>query len=255
MPAECGANMPSGLRLVQRRERCAEFGDQVRGGHGDRSVFFRRAITGYLRGMDPDVRPRLVLFGESLGALTMADMYAHRTVEAMDRDFVHSSLFLGTPSGTEFAKGWRLNPQKVDPDGKVVEVDNYGEYLGLPEERRGRVRHVLLSHYDDPIPKFGKAVYLREIVVLGVVLALWRMGLMRILGEDFFPNVDSGQMRLHARGPAGRVGAVGRQRRQLLAHRVGKAHVRHEPAAKERARPPAGHRGALSLVVRICPGL
>ena len=135
----------------------------------DQNRSLMHAITGYLRGMDPDVRPRLVLFGESLGALTMADMYAHRTVEAMDRDFVHSSLFLGTPSGTEFAKGWRLNPQKVDPDGKVVEVDNYGEYLGLPEERRGRVRHVLLSHYDDPIPKFGTNILLRRPWWLGPV--------------------------------------------------------------------------------------
>jgi multidrug efflux pump subunit AcrB len=29
------------------------------------------------------------------------------------------------------------------------------------------------------------------------------LGLIRLVGEDFFPNVDSGQMRLHARGPAG----------------------------------------------------
>jgi len=29
------------------------------------------------------------------------------------------------------------------------------------------------------------------------------MGLVWLVGEDFFPNVDSGQMRLHARGPAG----------------------------------------------------
>lgn len=29
------------------------------------------------------------------------------------------------------------------------------------------------------------------------------LGLVALVGEDFFPNVDSGQMRLHARGPAG----------------------------------------------------
>jgi multidrug efflux pump subunit AcrB len=32
------------------------------------------------------------------------------------------------------------------------------------------------------------------------IASLWLAGLV---GEDFFPNVDSGQMRLHARGPAG----------------------------------------------------
>ncbi len=120
------------------------------------------AITGYLRGMDPAARPRFVLFGESLGALTMQDVWRHRTVEAIDRDFVHSSIYLGTPSATEFAKSWRLNPQKVDPNGQIAEVDNFGQYLDLPEEHRSRVRHVLISHYDDPIPKFGTNILLRQ---------------------------------------------------------------------------------------------
>jgi uncharacterized membrane protein len=120
------------------------------------------AITGYLRGMDPEARPKFVLFGESLGALTMQDIWRHRTVEAIDRDFVHSSIFLGTPSATEFAKAWRLNPAKVDPHGQVIEVDNFSQYLDLPDEHKGRVRHVLLSHYDDPIPKFGTNLLLRK---------------------------------------------------------------------------------------------
>ena len=112
--------------------------------------------------MDPEARPKFVLFGESLGALTMQDIWRHRTVEAIDRDFVHSSIFLGTPSATEFAKAWRLNPAKVDPHGQVIEVDNFSQYLDLPDEHKGRVRHVLLSHYDDPIPKFGTNLLLRK---------------------------------------------------------------------------------------------
>ncbi len=120
------------------------------------------AITGYLRGMDPDRRPKFVLFGESLGAQTMQDIWRHRTVEAMDRDFVHSSIFLGTPSATEFAKSWRINPAKVDPNGQLIEVDGFGQYVDLPQERKDRVRHVLISHFDDPIPKFGTNLLLRR---------------------------------------------------------------------------------------------
>jgi len=120
------------------------------------------AITGYLRGMDAARRPRFVLFGESLGALTMQDIWRHRTIEAIDRDFVVGSLFLGTPSATEFAKGWRLQPGKVDPNGTMIEVDNFGEYARLTAEQRERVRHILISHYDDPIPKFGTNLLLRQ---------------------------------------------------------------------------------------------
>lgn len=120
------------------------------------------AITGYLRGMDPEKRPRFVLFGESLGAQTMQDIFAHRTTEAFDRDYVHSSFFLGTPAGTKFAASWHLNPERIDPKGEIVEIDNFGEFLDLPDERRGAVRHVLLSHYDDPIPKFGPSLLVRK---------------------------------------------------------------------------------------------
>jgi len=158
------------------------------------------AITGYLRGMAPEKRPRFVLFGESLGALTMQDVYRRRTVEAMDRDFIHSSIFLGTPSATEFAKAWRLNPAKVDPDGKMVEVDAFGNYLEMPDEERSQVRHVLISHYDDPIPKFGTNILLRRPWWLGPVderpprvprSTSWRPGVSFVLtGIDLINAMD-----------------------------------------------------------------
>ena len=120
------------------------------------------AMTGYLRGMDPARRPQFVLFGESLGALTMQDIWRRRTVKSMDNDFVNGSIYLGTPSATEFAKAWRINPTKVDPDGTMVEVDSFGDFVDLPQEQRERIRHVLISHNDDPIPKFGTNILLRR---------------------------------------------------------------------------------------------
>ncbi len=158
------------------------------------------AITGYLRGMDPADRPRFVLFGESLGALTMQDIWRHRTVDAMDRDFVHSGIFLGTPSGCEFAKSWRLNPSKIDPNGKILEVDDFGVYLDLPAERREQIRHVLISHNDDPIPKFGTNLMMRKPWWLGPVdqrpagipkSASWRPGTTFVLtGIDLVNAMD-----------------------------------------------------------------
>jgi uncharacterized membrane protein len=120
------------------------------------------AIAGYMRGIPESKRPKFVLFGESLGALTMQDIWRHRTVEAIDRDFVHSSIFLGTPSGTEFAKSWRLDPDKIDPKHSVIEVDDYGQYLAMDEAARASARHILISHFDDPIPKFGTNLLMRK---------------------------------------------------------------------------------------------
>ena len=133
----------------------------------NRSVM--HAVTGYLRGMKDSERPRFVLFGESLGAQTTQDVWRHRTMEALDRDFVHSGLFLGTPSATEFAKAWRLNPERMDPAGAIAEVDNYDEILAMSEQERERIRIVLLTHHDDPIPKFGTNLILRQPGWLGPV--------------------------------------------------------------------------------------
>lgn len=120
------------------------------------------AMVGYMRGIPEAKRPKFVLFGESLGALTMQDIWRHRTVEAMDRDFVHSSIFLGTPSATEFAKSWRLDPDKIDAKHIIIEVDNFGQYLAMSDSDRASARHILISHFDDPIPKFGTNLLMRQ---------------------------------------------------------------------------------------------
>src|SRR5258708_26068160 len=49
-----------------------------------------------------------------------------------------------------------------------------------------------------------KALEHRPLVIgLGIALALGSAGLFPLLGKDFFPAVDGGQLRLHVRAPAG----------------------------------------------------
>src|SRR5271163_3122645 len=42
-----------------------------------------------------------------------------------------------------------------------------------------------------------------RVLVAFMAFAIASLGLAKLIGEDFFPAVDAGQMRLHARGPAG----------------------------------------------------
>jgi len=44
---------------------------------------------------------------------------------------------------------------KFDPDGAMLEVDNFGEVLDLELAARADVRYYLISRYVDPIPKIG----------------------------------------------------------------------------------------------------
>jgi multidrug efflux pump subunit AcrB len=41
------------------------------------------------------------------------------------------------------------------------------------------------------------------VLTVFLAISIGSLGLVRLVGQDFFPNVDSGQMKLHARGPAG----------------------------------------------------
>ena len=168
------------------------------------------AITGYLRGMRDKDRPKFVLFGESLGALTMQDIWRHRSVEAIERDFVHSSIYLGTPSATEFAKTWRLDPDRIDPSGSMIEVDSFGEILALDPAERASARHYLISHFDDPIPKFGTNILLRRPWWLGPAeqrpprtpkSTSWRPGTSFVLtGVDLINAMDVVPGRFGRRG-------------------------------------------------------
>jgi uncharacterized membrane protein len=120
------------------------------------------ALEWRLQGLPEGRRPRLVAFGESLGAHTMQDAFLHEGVAGFHRVGMDRALFLGTPAGSGWARQWRLDPKKADPDGEVAEVASYAEWLALPPDDRARRRYVLLSHHEDPITRFEPALIVQE---------------------------------------------------------------------------------------------
>jgi uncharacterized membrane protein len=120
------------------------------------------ALEWRLRGLPEGQRPRLVGFGESLGAHTMQDAFLYEGVSGLHRVGMDRALFLGTPAGSKWAKQWRLDPKKTDPDGEVAEIASYAEWLALPADDRARRRYVLLSHHEDPITRFEGALIVQE---------------------------------------------------------------------------------------------
>src|SRR6516225_6816790 len=68
----------------------------------------------------------------------------------------------GLPAGSKWARQWRLDPAKTDPDGEVAEVASYDEWLALSDDDRARRRYVLLSHHEDPITRFEPALIVQE---------------------------------------------------------------------------------------------
>ena len=120
------------------------------------------ALEWRLQGLPDGRRPRLVGFGESLGAHTMQDAFLHEGVAGLHRVRMDRALFLGTPAGSKWARQWRLDPGHTDPGGEVAEVASYTEWLALPPDERARRRYVLLSHHEDPITRFEPALVVQE---------------------------------------------------------------------------------------------
>lgn len=113
------------------------------------------ALTWRLRAIPLEKRPKFVVFGESLGAHTMQDAFLHEGMKGFDRAGVDRALFIGTPAGSGWAARWRADRQRLDPDGRVVEVASMAEYEALSAQVRDAARIFLLSHHEDPIVKFS----------------------------------------------------------------------------------------------------
>lgn len=110
----------------------------------------------------PDKRPRIVLFGESLGAHTSQDVFLHEGTAGLAAMGVDAAIWIGTP----FASRWKdevLGPPRPDVDRGLVGVyRGFDDYLAQPETERDRVRYAMITHPEDGVPKFGWPVAIQE---------------------------------------------------------------------------------------------
>ncbi len=108
-----------------------------------------------VRLMAPEDRPRVVLFGESLGAHTSQSAFAGWGTIGPEALGIDRALWIGTPESSR----WRqeiVGPDRADVDRSLVSIVNdYEQFCELPPEERAKVRYVLLSHDNDGVTKFG----------------------------------------------------------------------------------------------------
>jgi uncharacterized membrane protein len=103
----------------------------------------------------PGPRPRVVVFGESLGAHTSQDVFLHWGTLGPQALGIDRALWIGTPYGSEWMHQV-TGPDRLDVDRDTVAVVNdFAQLLALGEERRRRLRYVLVSHDNDGVTRFG----------------------------------------------------------------------------------------------------
>jgi len=113
------------------------------------------AIHNRLRERPPERRPTVVLFGESLGAWTSQDAFAHRGTQGLVDAGVDRALWIGTP----YMSKWKqqvLDDDRPDVDrGLVGRFNDFGELEALDPEARRKLRYVMITHANDAVGHFG----------------------------------------------------------------------------------------------------
>ncbi len=121
----------------------------TRGGAVQRALL--EGIASVLAERAPDDRPRVVIYGESLGAWAGQDTFLHQGVAGLDELGVDRALWAGTP----YYSGWRrevlVDRSVTVPEGSVVEIDRPAPLLEMSDTERGALRAVILGHGNDPV--------------------------------------------------------------------------------------------------------
>jgi uncharacterized membrane protein len=100
-------------------------------------------------------RPRVVLFGESLGAHTSQDVFLHWGTLGLDAMGIDRALWIGTPYGSKWMRQVTRG-DRLDVDRRSVAVVNdHAQFADLVERQGVPPRFVLLSHDNDGVTKFG----------------------------------------------------------------------------------------------------
>ncbi|MEO6821052.1 MAG: alpha/beta-hydrolase family protein [Candidatus Nanopelagicales bacterium] len=131
----------------------------------NRLLWFR--IAERVREMPPERRPKVVLFGESLGAHTSQDVFMHWGTLGPQAVGIDRALWIGTP----YASKWKeqvTGEVRSDVDRSLlVVVNDFGQIAELPAQARKELRYVLLSHHNDGVTKFGADLLVRPPAWLG----------------------------------------------------------------------------------------
>ncbi|MCX6459439.1 MAG: alpha/beta-hydrolase family protein [Actinobacteria bacterium] len=110
-----------------------------------------------VRAMAPEDRPRVVVFGESLGAHTSQAAFEGWGTLGPEALGIDRALWIGTPAASK----WRREVTGADrPDvdrALVCEVNDYEEFRALGDARE-KVRYCLLNHDNDGVTKFGPSL-------------------------------------------------------------------------------------------------
>ncbi len=120
---------------------------------------FRQLLWGVkqrLAAVPPEKRPKVLVFGESLGAWSSSDVVMHQGISGFDHYGIHRALWFGLPGLARWSKtGMREGRNRLTPEGTVLPFDRFEQYQALSEDERAKLRAVIVDHDNDPIAQMS----------------------------------------------------------------------------------------------------
>ncbi|RPI22922.1 MAG: hypothetical protein EHM57_04690, partial [Actinobacteria bacterium] len=127
---------------------------------------FRQLVWGVkqrLAERPPEKRPKVLVFGESLGAWSSSDVVMHQGIPGFDAYGIDRALWFGLPGLAKWSKtGMREGSSDLVPPGTVGAFDRYEQLAALSDEERDRMRAVVLDHDNDPIAQVSLRLAMKE---------------------------------------------------------------------------------------------
>lgn len=112
--------------------------------------------------LPPENRPKLVQFGESLGAQVALDVAYPMGSNEFDELGLDAGLYLGVPFRSTAWNSWWNARSSFDPQRQMTlasDSDVLAERFANPERRR---RHVMVVHDDDPVNRFSYRLVVKQ---------------------------------------------------------------------------------------------
>jgi len=120
---------------------------------------FRQLLWGVrqrLRTVPKEDRPKILVFGESLGAWSSSDVIMHQGIGGFDHYGIENALWFGLPGLARWSRtGMKEGRNSLTPEGTVSAFDQLDEYLELSEDEREALRAVVVDHANDPIAQMS----------------------------------------------------------------------------------------------------
>lgn len=111
----------------------------------------------------PEQRPKVFVFGESLGAWASSDVVMYQGIKGFDHYGIDTALWVGLPGLAKWSRnGMTAGSSDLVPPGTVGVFDNPGEIESLTTDERARLRAVVLSHHNDPIAVMSPDILVRR---------------------------------------------------------------------------------------------